>query len=1649
MISATDPRGTETEIHRGLNHRVIRVIDPTDGPLIIKQVTDHGDADIAQSALHNEQRILERLQGVAGCPRLVRFSPAQRELAVADFGGVALEQSSLLGHLDLERFLTVAEALARIVAAIHERGVIHKDLNPANVLIRRDDLRLQIINFDLATTFAEEHPEFEYPRRIHGTLAYLSPEQTGRMNRPVDYRTDLYSLGATLYALATGAPPFEEVDPLSLIYAHLARSPLPPQDRAPWLPPRGSELILTLLAKEPDDRYQSAAGLAHDLRRLREAVTAHAPLDSVCLQVQDLPLSPRPPRRLYGRDRELATLMATFTRVTEGSSQNVFVAGYSGVGKTSLIHEIHRPVTLKQGLFISGKFEQFQRNRPFLAPAQSLRQLCQLLLAESAATVVQWRERILAGVGPDAGALFEVAPELETLLGPQAPAPELGPREAQVRLRNLLVALLRQVAAPAHPLVLFLDDLQWADQPSLDFIGALLEETTLTGLLLIGAYRDNEVDAAHPLARLLRQPTVTGNPALVLTLASLTMADLADLLADMLHMPPDAVQPLAAALYAKTSGNPFFTVELLNVLYREGALRPDPERGQWRWEDTALLARPVSANVADLLAENLADLADATAETLVAAAGLGNACTFGLLARATGTDAETLAERLTPALERGILMTPSALAFRQADPSLSLRFCHDRMQQAVYLLRNDAWRGQLHLAMARRFAQASPDPVYQFSAAEHYATAAPLLIEPAERVIARQLFCNAAVQARQAGSFATAERFLRLGIAMLAADAWQSDPDAAFALYAELHLVLDSLGRQAAADEIYALLAVHASSVLGLVAPACIQIASLTNRTRYEDAIALGCRLLAPLDMAPPLDDLPQAVEEELERFYAHVQEGALERLPDSPALEDSQRLAAAKLMSRMASAALFSQPMLMHWIVLRIVRLWIEDGFHAIALRPAGALISLTITHRGDFATGYHLARVALATGLARECGVETAQVQHMYGLFNSHWFQSLDEDWVLAHAAFDGLLRGGDLTASCFTFFTSLAALLDTCGNLADMNVEIAAALRFARKTGNQHGEQSYLTYQQLVHALEGKTAQPGSFAAAEFDEQAQWLAVQGNSMALCHFHSYRALAACLFNNDAALIRHAAAAASLTPYITGFYLTALVNLLHSLALIQQIRAMSAVQRPLLLEQLAANQNWLAARARDAPMNFRHLYDWVEAERLDVLDQPWDALQRFQQAMRQAQAHQRPWHHALVTERAGQCYLRHGLEHAGRALLAQAHKLYRQWGADGKARAMRSALPFLDASDDPGNASNRYTDVLDYQALLRASQALASERSLRQLVARVVELVSQLTGATDARLMLLDEKDGWYLEGGLRGNERLSRRAWREAEAEGIIAASVLRLGLKTLQPVVSEDAVIDSRFTADPHFANLRLCSLLALPVLVHGRVSAFLTLENRLFRAAFTAERIETVALLCAQLAISIENVQLYESLERKVAERTCALEAANRQLAILSATDSLTGLANRRRFDEVLLTEWQRATRSRQPLGLAMLDVDWFKHYNDTYGHQAGDECLRMVAQVLKTQARRVSDLVARYGGEEFTLIVPETSAENMLSLAKALQTALEALALPHAESAFGHVTVSIGIAVQVPTVDATPEQLLQRADAALYRAKIEGRNRIAG
>jgi diguanylate cyclase (GGDEF)-like protein len=1627
--------------------RVTRIWLPNGaGAVIRKEPLGPG----AAHRLRHELAMLERLAGVDGIPQLAPDTgPDSRHpdaITLVDAAGVALAAAIAAAPLQPAELVSLVLDLSRVVAGMHRRGVMHKDINPANIVVSGSPRRPSLIDFDLATTFAEERPGFTHQNKIVGTLAYLAPEQTGRTGRPVDQRADLYGLGATLYELATGQPPFGTGDPLRLTHDHLARVPVPPAEVNPALPVALSDIILRLLEKEPDRRYQSAEGLAHDLARVAEpgrAGSAGFPLGE-----RDFPLRLSPPSRLVGRDHEIGVLQTAFAAAVAGRGRGVLVSGVPGVGKTALVDELRSAAAARGGWFVTGKFDQYRPDLESDAVRQGFRALGRLLLAEPEDELAGFRTHLLHRLGRNAGLAAAVVPEFALLLG-VAPDTSTGdPQTARARLQQVGLDLLHAIATPRRPVVMVVDDLQWAGPSALGFVDAALSDGELHGLLLVGAFREAEVDAGHPLTPMLRRWEQLDAAPERIRLRNLPPAELGTLLAEMLRLPAAEAARLAAAIGDRTDGNPYDTVEMVNALRRDGALVPGPDG--WTWDAGTLRRHIGHGDVADLLATRMRALPAPTQALLEIVACLGTESQLDLVQAASSLPGPVVEERLLPALEDGLLV------MEQAGHD-AVRFRHDRVQQAAYGRLSPPQRRDLHLAIARRLAAR---PALALMAAEQYLSAVDGIGDLRERAAVAVLFRAAATRARLLTP-AMSARFLTEALALLSPTEAPTDNPLVAVLETELHAVLYSLGRLDAADEVYRSIGRRRLGPLDRADAACVQISSLTIRERSVEAVAVGLEVLRQLGVAVPT---PQQVGAEIERgleaLHRWAAEGSEADDLRRPEITDPRVIAVGTVISRMMPPAFFSDQQIMAWLTVESGRTWAEHGPAAALVGPLSHATHVTIPLSGDYRTGERVMRRVLAVAEARGYEPEASRARFLYALAAAAWFEALESGVRQAHRACEGLIQGGDLQNACSTFHASLPQLLDCAPTLDALLAEVETALALATRTGNTHATAGELPYRQLVRALRGETDGLGSFADPSFDEAAYSDELAVNASTAAMYRATRALAAAIFGNSADLARHAAAGIALAPLIPALYSTVPAHLLQALALAERIRLGPPVAAAGALAELDACQGWLAARAADAPGNFRHLVRLVEAERAWALDDFRAAAAAFDAALREVTPRQRPWQQALITERAALFHLTYGLEHTGRALLGQAQRCYEAWGATAKVRELGRQYPFLAAQVsaptsgqrplDPQRSAIYSTETIDLLAVLKASQALSSETNLDRLRGRVVEVLSAMTGATTVWVVLRkDGGEGWVLPApaGAAGTGAETTISVEEAGAQGLLPLSAFRYAERTREPLLIEDATRDDRFARDPYVAGLTCCSLLVVPILIRGALHAVVLLENRLSRSAFTADRLDGVILIAGQLAVSFDNALVYASLERKVAQRTEALAESNARLEVLSVTDPLTGLANRRRLADVLDQEWRRSVRPGNSVAVAMIDIDHFKPYNDHYGHAGGDECLRRVADVLTESVRDTTDLVARYGGEEFAVVVPGADSAAAYLVAERIRAAVAALQEPHELAPRGFVTVSIGVAAVIASADGSPQSLMEAADANLYEAKRNGRNQV--
>ncbi|WP_035740602.1 diguanylate cyclase [Parafrankia elaeagni] len=1602
----------------------------------------------AQRRVRHETEILERLSGVEGVVHLAAglaegAGPAADgvgSVLLADVGGAALSRRET--PLEPVELIDLALSLAHAVAGMHRRGVVHRDLCPENIVVSEDSGAPYLIDFALATSFSVVRPEFAPHGAAVGTVPYLAPEQTGRTGRPVDQRADLYALGAVLYELATGVPPFGTEDPIRIIHDHLTRVPDEPGTVSPAVPAALSAIIMRLLEKEPDDRYQTADGLAYDLALVRRG----APL--VRLGEHDHPTRPLAPCRLSGRERETDELGAAFTEAATGKSRGILVAGAPGVGKTSLVNVLRPIVAGAGGWFVAGKFDQYRRDQEFDAVRQCLRALGRLLLAEPEEGLAEMRERMLQGLGFNAGLLAATVPEFAALL--KVPPDPGDPMTAQARLCRTPVEVLRAVVSPMRPVVFFVDDLQWAGRTPLGFVDLLFGgEEQIAGLLLVAAYRESDVDAAHPLAPMLARWREQQDGPRHLWLGTLPSAGQAAMVADMLHLAPEPAAQLARAIMPSTGGNPYDVVELLNSLRREGILTAGTDG--WGW-DRAVLRRRLDrldrGEVTALLTARVDALPPESAELLAVMASLAGQVDLDLLAAATGLEPDEAERRLAPAFGEGLLVL-------QCDGRPGVRFNHDRTRETVLGGRPVQEQRARYLRLARRLAGR---PEFLAVAAEQYLHVVDLVRSTGERRTAVALFRRAAEEARVLSNHSLMERLLSAALRLVD----PTDTDLLIAVHTDRHAALYCLGRLSDADDTYRTICRLCTVAAQCTSATTVQVISLTNRGRADEAMRLGLGQLRRLGISVPAGHaLDAAIDHGLDGVRRWIDTTSEADDLRKPEITDQSRLRTLRLVNRVMVAAFFCDHTMMAWLAIRALQMWEHYGPDRTLVGPASHIPIVTIVRRGDYHTGPSILRRILAVARARGYEPDVWQALFIYVITCGHWFSSLEDNLPECRRALEGLLLGGDLQNACWAHYALVCDLLDCAPTLDVFATAVDEALAFAARTGNGHAEATFRSFRRMVLVLRGEPVEPAGDEAAELNVLA------ADPFSLANLRVARALTAAVLDHPADAARHAAAVMPCVAAIGSNYSLAVARVLLALTLAARARTAGPGQRDALLAELDELIEWLASRAADAPDNFLHLLRMVEAERAWAVGDFHEAAYTFDVALRETPARTRPWHRALALERAARFYLAHAMEEAGHTLLRAARDQYLAWGATAKVSQLDWAYPALRTAaaappltihprtERSGHRSTVAAGTVDLLAVVAAAQALSSETSVEGLQAKVAGILSEMTGATSVHLLLRErERDGWLVPTGAGGTRTL-----RAAGQQGLLPLSVIRYATRTREPVVAANATRDDRFQRDPYFAGLDRCSVLAVPVMIRGSLRAMLLLENRMIRGAFSTERLEGVLIIAGQLAVSLDNALIYVSLERQVAERTRQLAASNRQLAAanqqleqLSITDPLTRLANRRRLEEVLAVEWERARQHAAPIALAMIDIDHFKRYNDHFGHAAGDRCLQRVATCL---AGNVGDtlLAARYGGEEFTVVMPDTDLAAGARISRRLCRAVEDLAEPHPLTAERIITVSIGVTAATPTASegaVTGDGLaafVRNADIALYRAKNGGRNQV--
>jgi predicted ATPase/signal transduction histidine kinase len=1459
--------GADFTLYRGRKHG-------SASPVLVVSLTEQPSPQSLRRLEHEYSLAAELDPAWAAKPLALTRREGRAILVLTDPGGEPLDliledrilEAEPWQPLDLTRFLRISIGLATALGQVHRRGLIHKDIKPANVLVD-DSSNVWLTGFGIASQLPHEFQAPAPPEIIAGTLAYMAPEQTGRMNRSIDARSDLYSLGVTLYQMLTGNLPFEAADPLEWVHCHIARQPARPGDRVA-VPEPLSAMVTKLLAKNAEERYQTASGLEADLRRCLAEWQSDGRIDPFPLGTHDASDRLLIPEKLYGRAREIDVLLATFDRVVaQGTPELVLVSGYSGVGKSSVVNELQKVLVPPRGLFASGKFDQFKRDIPYATLAQAFQTLVRHILVKSEAEVAQWRSALAEAVGLNGQLIAGLIPEVEFIIGKQPPVPDLPPQDAQNRFQLVFRRFLGAFARPDHPLALFLDDLQWLDAATLELLERLITDPDVQHLMLVGAYRDNEVSSSHPLMRTLEAIRKTGARVHEIVLAPLELEDVGRLVSDALHSERDAALALAQLVHEKTGGNPFFAIQFLTALAEEGLLRLDPDAAAWIWDLARIRAHGYTDNVVDLMVGKLKRLSGATQEALRQLACLRNVVEIATLSMVFEESAEEIHTALQEAARAGLILRLEG----------SYAFLHDRIQEAAYALIPEEERAAAHLRIGRvLLASMATDGLAEhlFDVANQLNRAAAQLIDRDEKTLVATIDLRAGRKAKASAAFASAGAYFSAGMALLDERDWDSRHELTFSLWRERAQCEILSGNFVEAEQLILKLLERGASNIEFADASCLKVDLCVLKGEYPQAVdsALTCLRRFGIDL--PAHPTWEQVQAEHETIWQTLSGRPIESLIDLPLMSDQELQAAMQVASALIVPAYHADFRSFCVLTCRMVRVNIQHGVSGPSAHACATLAFILgpVFHRYDL--GYRFAK--FACDLVEKHGfiAYKAKVYHAMGVA-AFWTQPIAVAIDSMRTTSRTAIETGDLSFAVAGMDNLVKGLLFRNDPLDAVWRESEMALESARKA--KYGEvQDFIRAQQwFIATMQRSTATFSTFTGAQFDEAAfeAQLTADASAATICTYSILKLKARFLSGHYSEAL---AAANKVKPLLS----TAIADFwgqldycyYAALTVAALYEKGSDDEQSGWRELLAAHREQLREWAGNNPPTFADKRALVSAEVARIEGRAFDAMQLYEQAIQSARENSFVQNEALAHEVAARFYAARGFEIIAHMYLRNARNCYDRWGALGKVKQLDERHPHLREQRLPTSTIStigKPVRQLDVETVVKASQALSSEIVLPKLIERLMRIAVEHAGAERGLLIFLREDKPQIEAEATTGQGKVEVTVRQTAITPADLPQSALQYVYRTREHVVLDDASVRNLYSEDEYVRQRRPRSVLCLPIVNQMKLTGVLYLENNLTPCAFTSDRVAVLEMLASQAAISLENAKLYSDLQRSEA------------------------------------------------------------------------------------------------------------------------------------------------------------------------------------
>ncbi len=1475
-------------------YQAVRISDGL--PVYIKLVSTKNL--VAVKSLEEEFEISQQLESDWAIPAIaLERNHDEVALVFADYQGENIHHFANGKPIALNTFLKIAINIAGCVSKMHEKGIVHKDIKPSNILINPKTNEIRLIDFSIASVLPFENNQAQpHLHLIEGSLPYMSPEQTGRMNRFVDFRSDLYSLGISFYEMLTGKLPFSASDPLEWVYCHVAQTAEAPVKQHPELPKVVSNVVMKLLAKTAEDRYQTAAGLQHDLQKCLTILTAGKELSEFPLGEKDISHQFNIGQKLYGREKELAELLQSFERmVATGKSELVLISGYSGVGKTSLVNELQKPILKVGGLFISGKLDQYKRGIPYFTIVEAFKGLIKNILFQPESQIEQWRQLISDAVGINGQVILDIIPQAELIMGQQEPLALVSPMESKIRFEAVLQKFIRVFASPEHPLVLFLDDLQWVDMASLDLIKQIITNADNNHILLVGAYRDNEINPAHPLAVTIDEIKNLGTPVNEISLHPLSKTNLQHLIADTLSCNQKAVTPLAGLVHKKTAGNPFFVIQFLKTLHREHLLLFNTKTLSWDWKIEEIENKDYTENVVDLMTKKIKQLPVNTQTILKLAACVGNKFETQTLANLVNQKESEISITLRKPLQEGLLLKLNG----------NYGFAHDKIHQATYSLLSESERAQIHSKIGNRLLKTTTEADMEeavFVVANHFSQCAMATETEKSKILVANLYLKAGKKARASAAYQAAEGYFKAGIELLPSNGWKTEHQLTFQLYLELSACEYLLGNFQVAEKLFADTLAQLQSPIEKAGVYNIQLELYHILGKFEDAAVIGLNALKMLGLPFPETEVDQAAYGELLQVQEQLKEVKIDDLLHRPIMSDPVHKAAMEILMNLYAPFYNSRPHLLGLLTFRMTNYSLQYGNTAsspYAFVYYGILLG---TGMGDYKQGQAFGDMALALNEKLGHRELWCKVLQTYGTLVHPWSNPMHTCLPYLHKSYLSGLETGDLIFSGFSVGVNTYLRIINGHNLQAVFQEAEKYLSFFKRSKDEMMFNAHRVFVQHCLNIIGETNSASSLSSAGYDEELVLTEMHEKQFAYSFHWYYLVKMQVLYHNgeytkalemadkikDSIPLVHFAQIS-----VAEFYFY------YALTFCALYPEANQTEKQRYQEQIELCLEKLKTWASHSSENFRHKCLLISAELGNILQADTvEVMTRYEDAIKSARENHFMQNEALAYELAARYYRNKGFPVIEESYSKEARDLYLNWGAKRKAAAIESRYPAIREKRTNLHSTNSGglpVQQLDVHAIIKAAQAISSNLVLNEITESLMRVVMEQAGAQKGTLLLDQNNHLTVAAEASLVNNKIKIKAFNPLKTfhNHQASSAIIQYVKRTKEKLIHQEGVQHHALSLIQHGEEKLPLSVACLPIIKQSKLVGILYLENNLFSGAFTDDKVDVLEILAAQVAISIENAFFLDELTRSESQQRMTMKQLP---GVIWTTDKLLNITS---------------------------------------------------------------------------------------------------------------------------------------------------------